>query len=413
MRQIKRPWTPAEDDQLRREWATDASVRSIAAGLTRPCASVYRHAEVLKLPDRPEYFNRRAWPEDVLLRAIGLRKSGMSASRIAAAISTERRTYSLAAVKSMLPLVSDDRPVPVPIDHATLRATWEQYDTVRDIAAALGYAMSSINRTARKLRLPAKVRLPAEALPPKPRTAAIDDAADIDRLRAIWPMCTSRTEAKRTFRTSSRRLNRLAEAAGLTDAALMPRPIKVKPPRFTKRTEAIARAEALVRAEWPKHDTITAVARALMCSQSHVSRVSKRLDLPTKPRVARPVRERVRQPSPPRAQRPATAIPRNAPQPAAESVVIALPPREVIRDIDAGRPRHRNIPRTACQWPLGDPRAADFGFCGCRAAEGKPYCDDHMRLAYRQPGDEVEPGEYRPPAKGTHNPGFWSGRRSA
>lgn len=36
-----------------------------------------------------------------------------------------------------------------------------------------------------------------------------------------------------------------------------------------------------------------------------------------------------------------------------------------------------------CRWPLGDPREADFKFCGCDTALGLPYCEDHARIAYQ------------------------------
>ena len=36
-----------------------------------------------------------------------------------------------------------------------------------------------------------------------------------------------------------------------------------------------------------------------------------------------------------------------------------------------------------CRWPVGDPRSADFRFCGCVAHEGLPYCVDHARVAYQ------------------------------
>jgi GcrA cell cycle regulator len=39
-----------------------------------------------------------------------------------------------------------------------------------------------------------------------------------------------------------------------------------------------------------------------------------------------------------------------------------------------------------CKWPIGDPKADDFTFCG-RGAEG-PYCRDHAAVAY-QPGKVV------------------------
>ena len=36
-----------------------------------------------------------------------------------------------------------------------------------------------------------------------------------------------------------------------------------------------------------------------------------------------------------------------------------------------------------CKWPIGDPSAEDFHFCGCRSNSGSPYCEYHARLAYQ------------------------------
>ena len=38
-----------------------------------------------------------------------------------------------------------------------------------------------------------------------------------------------------------------------------------------------------------------------------------------------------------------------------------------------------------CRWPLSDPGAADFAFCGNDAIAGFSYCAGHARLAYRTP----------------------------
>ena len=38
-----------------------------------------------------------------------------------------------------------------------------------------------------------------------------------------------------------------------------------------------------------------------------------------------------------------------------------------------------------CRWPVGNPDAADFAFCGNEAAAGFPYCAGHARMAYRIP----------------------------
>jgi GcrA cell cycle regulator len=39
----------------------------------------------------------------------------------------------------------------------------------------------------------------------------------------------------------------------------------------------------------------------------------------------------------------------------------------------------------ACKWPIGDPKAEDFAFCG-RDAEDGPYCVVHRRRAYTPGG---------------------------
>jgi GcrA cell cycle regulator len=36
-----------------------------------------------------------------------------------------------------------------------------------------------------------------------------------------------------------------------------------------------------------------------------------------------------------------------------------------------------------CRWPVGDPAAADFAFCGNEAIKGFSYCAGHARMAYR------------------------------
>lgn len=42
----------------------------------------------------------------------------------------------------------------------------------------------------------------------------------------------------------------------------------------------------------------------------------------------------------------------------------------------------------ACAWPEGNPRDAEFHFCGADALPGKPYCADHSKDAYIQPKND-------------------------
>jgi GcrA cell cycle regulator len=43
-----------------------------------------------------------------------------------------------------------------------------------------------------------------------------------------------------------------------------------------------------------------------------------------------------------------------------------------------------------CRWPIGDPREANFAFCGRRVA-ARPYCGDHCAVAY-QPASAANGG---------------------
>jgi GcrA cell cycle regulator len=36
-----------------------------------------------------------------------------------------------------------------------------------------------------------------------------------------------------------------------------------------------------------------------------------------------------------------------------------------------------------CRWPIGDPKDANFKFCGCESIEGLPYCEHHSRIAFQ------------------------------
>jgi GcrA cell cycle regulator len=43
------------------------------------------------------------------------------------------------------------------------------------------------------------------------------------------------------------------------------------------------------------------------------------------------------------------------------------------------------IAERQCRWPIGDPAATDFVFCGNDAITGFTYCLGHARMAYRAP----------------------------
>lgn len=42
----------------------------------------------------------------------------------------------------------------------------------------------------------------------------------------------------------------------------------------------------------------------------------------------------------------------------------------------------RKGPQRTCEWPFGEPGNPGFHFCGQPAAFGRPYCADHVKIAY-------------------------------
>ncbi|MBR6675617.1 MAG: global cell cycle regulator GcrA-like protein [Alphaproteobacteria bacterium] len=41
-----------------------------------------------------------------------------------------------------------------------------------------------------------------------------------------------------------------------------------------------------------------------------------------------------------------------------------------------------DLKMNSCRWPIGDPKDADFHFCGKDTVTGKPYCSEHCKIAY-------------------------------
>jgi len=61
----------------------------------------------------------------------------------------------------------------------------------------------------------------------------------------------------------------------------------------------------------------------------------------------------------------------------------APPPTQTVSVISADRCSLLDLANGKCRWPLSDPGAEDFSFCGNGAVSGLPYCAGHARMAYR------------------------------
>ena len=93
---------------------------------------------------------------------------------------------------------------------------------------------------------------------------------------------------------------------------------------------------------------------------------------------------------------PSTAQPSNV-QPLHAAPVMAVRPATPIRAVTpAPRPVMPSAPiqtrRSApsCCWPIGEPGTKAFRFCDDTSVPGKPYCDEHAKLAYVRIRDRKE-----------------------
>ncbi len=54
----------------------------------------------------------------------------------------------------------------------------------------------------------------------------------------------------------------------------------------------------------------------------------------------------------------------------------------VVKQVPKGKCTLMDLKINTCHWPIGDPTDADFHFCGEPTVTGKPYCQEHCKIAY-------------------------------
>ncbi|WOI53573.1 GcrA family cell cycle regulator [Parvularcula sp. LCG005] len=59
------------------------------------------------------------------------------------------------------------------------------------------------------------------------------------------------------------------------------------------------------------------------------------------------------------------------------------------------RPTVSSIGANQCKWPIGDPAAEDFHFCGQSTSSAKPYCAYHSQLAFQPNAGRREAPRHR------------------
>lgn len=72
----------------------------------------------------------------------------------------------------------------------------------------------------------------------------------------------------------------------------------------------------------------------------------------------------------------------------AKPVIVKEPPAPVVEEEpvtleDGSHVTILTITDRMCRWPIGDPVASNFHFCGRAPKAGAPYCEAHCRKAYQ------------------------------
>ena len=81
----------------------------------------------------------------------------------------------------------------------------------------------------------------------------------------------------------------------------------------------------------------------------------------------------------------ASPQPARAAEPLVERAEIVRTEEEVLDP--AQRATVLTLTEHTCKWPIGDPGAEGFHFCGHRSFNSLPYCEYHSRIAYQPVND--------------------------
>ncbi len=196
----------------------------------------------------------------------------------------------------------------------------------------------------------------------------------IGHLRALWAEGHSTAEIGRRLGVTK---NAIVGKAHRLELPARPSPIRRDPDASPVRRATVRRVEGPTLPPLPSTvveadpgSPVLAQGVTLQGGTSNGSTQSVVAPMPPRPPVmARPIVV-----APPIA-RPVV----HAPRP-----VAVPPPRPVAV---AQRPYGRIV---TCCWPLGEPGTREFRFCDVPSEPGRPYCEDHVKVAYVKVRDRRE-----------------------
>ena len=155
-----------------------------------------------------------------------------------------------------------------------------------------------------------------------------------------------------------------------------------------------------LRELWTEGHSTAEIGRRLGVSKNAVVGKAHRLDLPARPspikrdadatdRRRAPAR-RIDGPTLPPLSSAVSVVPAvqpEPPDPPRPPVPAPPPPSPRIQVVAAARPYARVV---TCCWPIGEPGTRCFRFCDDPSEPGRPYCNEHAKLAYVKVRDRRE-----------------------
>lgn len=145
--------------------------------------------------------------------------------------------------------------------------------------------------------------------------------------------------------------------------------------------DSIARIKAL----WAEGHSTAEIGRRMGVTKNAVVGKAHRLNLPARPSPIRRIPGEKRVTSRPAVRRvigpTLPALQSMARQPLAKAPVVLRP--VPVQPRPAGRV-------SSCCWPLGEPGTPEFHFCGDPTVPAKPYCEEHVAVAYVKVRDRRE-----------------------
>ena len=176
----------------------------------------------------------------------------------------------------------------------------------------------------------------------------------IGQLRALWAEGHSTAEIGRRLGVTK---NAIVGKAHRLDLPARPSPIRRDPDAAPVRRATVRRVEG---------PTLPPLPSTVADADGTYATFARTPPLPRQPAVARPA---------PAIPRPVAQAPRPVAPPMHRPVAVAP------------RPYGRIV---TCCWPIGEPGTREFHFCDVPSEPGRPYCEEHIRVAYVKVRDRRE-----------------------